>query len=571
MHSAEAKNPSPFFDGYMLKNVTLRDIIKMVYFVMEEIMRIKYCFLTALIIFALAFAVTVTAEEPTEAEQLPLSLSGASSLYKLTDGDEASYRKLSAGTTLTVTAEQGISSLYVVFDRIPGEWTISDGETSEICGKNDFLHEYVDVKEIFGYEPTTVYLTFSESDVTVSEVSAFENGELPSWVQVWESPCDGEADLMLCSTHSDDEQLFFAGVLPYFAGELGLNVQVVYFTSPFSYHDRPHEQLNGLWEVGVRHYPIYGETRDKYSETKEDAYAHQASYGITRDEIVEFQVEMLRRFRPLVVIGHDFAGEYSHGQHIINTDTLVEALELATDETKYPDSAAKYGIWDTPKTYIHLYKENPIVMDWDQPLEAFGGKTAFQVTQDGFAHHKSQHWTWFYGWIYGKNGNTITKATEIRTYSPCKYGLYRTTVGLDSGIGDMFENVMTYAEQEEERLRLEEESRRAESESISREEESSRLESIAESESLRLEEESRYAESESLRLEEESKIQESIDESIAESEEERLEKEQREDKKRTGLMTVAVVSAVAVAIVVAAVSVNMNSRKKKKLKRRKKL
>lgn len=533
-------------------------------------MRKYTLFSLVLIILALALALTAYADEPTEAEQLPISLSGASSLAKLTDGDEASYRKLSAGTTLTVTSEVGVSSLYTVFDRIPGEWTISDGETSEICGKNDFLHEYTDVKAIFGYAPTTVQLTFSDADVTVSEISAFADGELPSWVQVWEPPCDGEADLMLCSTHSDDEQLFFAGILPYFAGELGLNVQVVYFTSPFSYHDRPHEQLNGLWEVGVRHYPIYGEMRDKYSETKEDAYAHQKSYGITKDEIVEFQVEMLRRFRPLVVVGHDFAGEYSHGQHMINTETLVEALELAPDETQYPESAAKYGVWDTPKTYIHLYKENPIVMDWDQPLEAFGGKTAFQVTQDGFAHHTSQHWTWFYGWIYGKNGNTITKATEIRTYSPCKYGLYRTTVGLDSGIGDMFENVMTYAEQEEERLRLEEESRRAESESISREEESSRLESIAESESIRLEEESRYAESESIRLDEESRRQESIAESEREAERLRLEEERRESEKRSVLMTVAVVAAVAVAGVVAAVSVNINSRKKKKLKRRKK-
>lgn len=563
-------NPLSFFDGYMLKNGTLRDIITMVYFVTEGNMR-KYClFSLILITLLLVFAVTAVAEEPTEAEQLPLELSGASSLYKLTDGDEASYRKLSAGTTLTVSADVGISSLYIVFDRIPGEWTLSDGEVSAVCGDNGYLHEYVDVKAVLGYAPETVQLTFADSDVTVSEISAFGEGEQPSWVQVWEPPCDGDTDLMLCSTHSDDEQLFFAGILPYFAGELGLNVQVVYFTSPFSYHDRPHEQLNGLWAVGVRNYPIYGEMRDKYSETLKDAYAHQESYGITRDEIVEFQVEMLRRFRPLVVVGHDFVGEYSHGQHMINTDTLVEALELATDAAQYPESAEKYGVWDTPKTYIHLYKENPIVMDWDKPLEAFGGKTAFQVTQDGFACHTSQHWTWFYGWIYGKNGNTITKATEIRTYSPCKYGLYRTTVGLDSGIGDMFENVMTYAEQEAERLREEEESRRAESESISREEESSRLESIAESESLRLEEESRYAESESIRLEEESRYAESVSDSIAESESQRLAEEKREGEKRTVLMTVAVVAAVLVSGVIAAVSVNINSSKKKKLKRRKK-
>lgn len=514
------------------------------------------------LIIAIVFAFAVSAEEPTEAEQLQISLSGASGLSKLTDGDESSYCKLSAGTTVKITSETGIASLYTVFDRIPGEWVISDGEASEVCGKNDFLHEYTDVKAMFGYAPKEITVTFDTASVSVSEISAFAEGEVPSWVQIWQPPCDGKADLMLCSTHSDDEQLFFAGILPYFAGELKLNVQVVYFTSPFSYHERTHEQLNGLWEVGVRCYPIYGELVDKYSETKADAYAHQEKYGITKDDMIEFQVEMLRRFKPLVVIGHDFKGEYSHGQHMINTETLTEALELAADETCCPESADKYGIWDTPKTYIHLYSENQIVMDWDQPLEAFDGKTAFQVTQDGFSHHTSQHWTWFYGWIYGKNGNKITKATEIKTYSPCKYGLYRTTVGLDSGIGDMFENLTTYGEQEEERLRLEEESRRLESESISAAEESSRLESVAESESVRLEEEkSETAESESKLLEE------SIEESVLLEEEE---SEKNKNKKQMTITVAAVIAVAAAATFVVVVSVNVTSNKKKKLKRRKK-
>ena len=140
-------------------------------------------------------------------------------------------------------------------------------------------------------------------------------------------------------------------------------------------------------------------------------------------------------------------------------------------------------MWDTPKAYIHLWQENEIIMNWDIPLEKFGGKTAFQVTQDGFMCHKSQHWTWFYGWIYGP-ANNITKASEILTYSPCRYGLFRSTVGADVKGGDMFENIpMSYAEiaAEEERQRLEES--RAESERVSLEESilASESESIEES------------------------------------------------------------------------------------------
>lgn len=513
------------------------------------------------VIVTASLAVAVGAEQtaPTQAEELPLTVTGASGVGKLTDGKENTYTEYSDAVTLTVSAELGIDSLYVVFDRIPGEWSLTAGVDTVVCGKDSFLHEYVDVNSLFGYSPTSLRLSF-EDGASISELHAFADGEPPSWVQIWQPPCE-RADLMLCSTHSDDEQLFFAGILPYFAGELGLNVQVVYFTSPYKYHERPHEQLNGLWEVGVRNYPVFGQYVDAYSETLKDAYAHQKAYGFSREHMVAFQVEMLRRFRPLVVIGHDFNGEYSHGQHMINTDTLVEALELAANAESCPESADKYGVWDTPKTYIHLYEENPIVMDWDTPLDAFGGKTAFQVTQDGFSHHTSQHWTWFFRWIYGKSGSPIEKATDIKTYSPCLYGLYRTTVGLDSGIGDMFENVMTYAEQDEEERRREEESRAAESESLRLEEESR----AAESESLRLEEESRAAESESLRLEEESRKAES--ESLRLEEEERTAAEAAAARRR---MIIAVVVAVAVAAVVtvAASARASANRHKKKLKHR---
>ena len=97
-------------------------------------------------------------------------------------------------------------------------------------------------------------------------------------------------------------------------------------------------------------------------------------------------------------------------------------------------------------------------MDWDTPLESLDGKTPFQVTKEGFGCHKSQHWTWFYRWIYGTGANPIGKASDIKTYSPCLYGLYDTKVGQDSAGGDFFENVRTYAQRaQDEAERLAEE------------------------------------------------------------------------------------------------------------------
>lgn len=152
---------------------------------------------------------------------------------------------------------------------------------------------------------------------------------------------------------------------------------------------------------------------------------------------------LLNRYKPKVAVLHGFDGEYGHGAHMLNTATFIEAVENPTD-----------GLYLPEKIYVHLYKENPLTLDIDSPLDAFGGKTAFQVSQEAFGFHKSQHWTWFYNWIYGKTGN-ITKASQIRSYNPANYGLYYTTVGEDSGIGDMLEHVKTYAE-----VRAEEEAAR---------------------------------------------------------------------------------------------------------------
>ena len=168
---------------------------------------------------------------------------------------------------------------------------------------------------------------------------------------------------------------------------------------------------------------------------------------------------MIRRFKPKVVVGHDEKGEYSHGQHILNTYLLEKAIKLANDETYDEVSYSKYGTWDICKLYLHLYEENQITMDYDIPLEYFGGRTAYEVSKEGYSKHLSQQWTWFTTWINGKN-NSFKKATEIKTYSPLLYGLYYSSVGEDAEKNDMFENLEFYKEemrQEEEKAKKEQE------------------------------------------------------------------------------------------------------------------
>ncbi len=413
----------------------------------------RFCVLIFCVFVLFSLCVAVSADE-VQAEDLRGTIkikgSGYDSFRFLTDNDLTSYVKSSGSCKLKVQSEEAnIASLYLLFNLEYGEYTITDDATgnSLTAGTNGFLHEFVDLTEAFGGPVASVTIAFSNGIVRLSEICAFTEGQVPDFVQQWEPPLDTGADILLLSTHGDDEQLFFAGLFPLYAAERGYQIQVAYFTDHRNLtYKRTHEMLNGLWATGVKYYPVFGKFDDFLLETMDATYAEYKKLGTSRDEMLSFVVEQLRRFKPQVVIGHDINGEYSHGMHMVYTDLLIEALDLTNNPESYPELAEKYGLWDVPKTYIHLYEENPIVIDYDTPLESFDGMTAFEVTQKiGYPCHVSQQFTWFTKWINGKE-TPITKASQIQTYNPCNFGLYRSTVGEDVLKNDFMENITPYVE-----------------------------------------------------------------------------------------------------------------------------
>lgn len=361
------------------------------------------------------------------------------------------------GTRVTLGYKDGMGFLYLIFNLPYGTYTVTNDDTGEtrVFGQGGFLNAYIDLEGTFGTAPTTVTLTFNSGAVHLNEIFVYTTGKVPDHIQRWEEPKEGQMDLVLFSTHGDDEQLFFAGLLPYYGAELDYEVMVVYLTD---HHNRlgpvrRREMLAGLWAVGITTYPVFGPFSDIYCKSTEIAYGLHSGQGESKEELQSFVVEQVRRFKPLVAVGHDpVFGEYGHGQHMMYAELLCNALELAQDPEQFPESAEKYGTWDVPKTYLHLWKENPIIMDWDQPLEAFDGMTAFQVTKElGFKCHQSQQES--FSW-YLANAET---AADVALHNPREYGLYRSTVGPDVEKNDMFENLRTYAQQEEDRIRAEEE------------------------------------------------------------------------------------------------------------------
>lgn len=409
-----------------------------------------------LICILVTLAPTVFAEEEDEALALNLSDStmvtsnGYSDTRFLTDGKTTTFRTAQNNCSITLMNEQGIGSLYLLFDEAYGEYTVINAANGEgiTVGTNGFLHEYIDVNALFNEPLTSVTLLFQNGPVKLSEIEVYTVGPLPDHVQIWQPPLENSADILLLSTHGDDDQLFFAGLIPTYTSMEGVGVQVAYMTDHRNLTNlRTHEILNGLWATGCTAYPVMAQFPDFRIDSLKDTYKEYKRLGYSEEQLLGYVVELLRRFKPQVVVGHDIDGEYGHGMHMVYTDCLIKALDISNDETQYPELAETYGLWEVPKTYLHLYGENTIELDYDTPLAAFDGMTAFEVSQKlGYPCHVTQQNTWFTDWINGDN-NEITKASQIKRHNPAYFGLYRSTVGEDVERNDFLENITTYHDQ----------------------------------------------------------------------------------------------------------------------------
>ena len=271
-------------------------------------------------------------------------------------------------------------------------------------------------------ETKYVFLQMTAPDQAIAELRVFGPGELPENVHVWNPPVE-KAELMVVSTHQDDELIFFGGTIPYYTVAQNRPTVVVYMAN--CGRSRRQEALSGLWAMGVRNYPQFINLKDKRVTSIEEGLKLWGG----QDHVLEELAACIRCYRPEVIVTHDLDGEYGHNQHKITARLMQQAIDAAADASRFPESAAAYGTWQVKKLYIHLYGENQVNMPWKVPLEELGGRTPLEVARLGYAEHTSQQ-KYFQVEDGGKYDNSI-------------FGLYFTTVGLDSGVNDMFENIPT--------------------------------------------------------------------------------------------------------------------------------
>lgn len=327
----------------------------------------------------------------------------------------------SAGENVKITIESDtpLGGVWLRYSATPVGGLLN-GDTK--IAENGFWSEFI---PLCG---NSAVLTFEE--VTLCEINIYSEGELPSEVQRFEV-AQNETDIMLFSAHSDDDQLFFAGLVPYYVARGNADVKVCFFTTSYQDISRVQELLAGLWHCGLRVYPIIFPMPDDYSESYNRASRLLANSGYLAEDVTKLVRNVLNTYCPSVVVLHDFEGEYGHGMHRLSAKAVADTIENAGENDFVPS-----------KVYVHLLAQNEIKLPIDEPLDAFSGKSAFNISQEAFQFHKSQHWTWFYDWIYGEN-KEIHSASQIRNYNPADYGLYLTQVGSDT-TNDMLENIETH-------------------------------------------------------------------------------------------------------------------------------
>ena len=267
----------------------------------------------------------------------------------------------------------------------------------------------------------SVDITAREESFGVCELTILGPGRLPDSFPQPEASVT-RTDLLIVTTHPDDEWIFLGAVYPIYVAEQGYTGTFAYVTTPSM--GRVHEAINSVWSAGMHTLPYFLGFPDIHGSQPESKKA-----AFKAEEVTLSLVRLYRKIKPLVVVTQDLKGEYGHWQHVVSANAVLEAATLAQDPEYDPDSVAEYGTWTVKKVYHHLAQDGRIMLEPYEPLTAYDGMTAFQVAQRAFGEHKSQH-----QYSYRPTRN------DYGFFDMRRFGLTFTTVGEDTG-SDMFEHI----------------------------------------------------------------------------------------------------------------------------------
>lgn len=345
--------------------------------------------------------------------------------HRANDNNMITPIELEQGEHLSVRAKdkKPLGWLFLRFWDYPEPFTVTElAADGSVLREQALTCDLLSMPVALGEDCVTAVICCENAPLWLSEVSVYTVGTLPESVPVFTGSVE-KTDILIITTHPDDEWLFLGAVYPIFCAEQGYTGTFAYITTPS--WGRAHEALNGLYSAGVRTFPFFLGFKDIDRSAPPEQKAE-----FTEDAVILSIVRLYRRVKPLVVVTQDpVNGEYGHWQHTIGATAALKAVALAADPTFDPESAEEYGTWSPLKVYQHMVAENGIVLDCTSPLNAYDGQNALQVAKTSYKCHKSQL------------RYSFTPTVKAGSYGDLRlFGLTYSAVGPDTG-NDMLENI----------------------------------------------------------------------------------------------------------------------------------
>ncbi|MBR3270494.1 MAG: PIG-L family deacetylase [Clostridia bacterium] len=288
------------------------------------------------------------------------------------------------------------------------------GETVKAFDGNPYWNDGIVVEPgVFGVRLT------AEEPTELCTLVPYAGGA-PSDYHAWE-PTPEKVDFLVIATHPDDDALFMGNVIATYGKQLGYTGTILWCTT--RERIRRTEALNGAAIMGLTQYPLMAGLPDISRKNRE-----RFEKDFLLEDVENVLIRYIRQVRPEVVITHDVEGEYGHWQHKRVSEAVRLAVEDAANPACDPASAEMSGTWQVKKLYIHLYPENPIFITATEPLSAFGELTGWEIAKAAYNCHQSQ-----------ELGNHPCNNEGFHSLE--RFGLAFSTVGLDTGRNDLFENI----------------------------------------------------------------------------------------------------------------------------------
>ncbi len=331
-------------------------------------------------------------------------------LYRITDGLVESYQRFDHDESVTISppAGQPAQGLYLEWYTVPKSYAV---ETYDAAGTllssiegQPLLNSYIPLDTA----SAQIKLVFGSDDAELAGIRLYGEGTLPADVQLWQ-PTPETADLLYIASTPQSAVKDFFGVLAAYTVEHEIPSALVVLSRDT--RSMQEGLLAGLWEMGYANYPQFG----SLMSTNNDVYKRVCGNWGAKPTTKLVQ-HVLAQYNARVVItntpgdqAYDGAAQY--------------CAEVVFDELKTRGA-------DDYATVQKLYCADPsgaTALDWTAALIRFNGASVAEAANAAYAKNPGMR-------VFHK---TLEPAAA--------FTLGYTTVGDDTGAGDLLENIDTAA------------------------------------------------------------------------------------------------------------------------------